>query len=197
VVVEVRDNGIGISTEFQPRIFELFTQGDRQGRGGGGLGIGLALARRLVVLHGGTLEAFSEGPGRGSRFVLRLPRAAWHEPAPAEPAAARAPTAAAARLRVLIVDDNQDAADSLFQVLKLSGYASQVAYDGTTALEIAAIARPAIVLLDLGLPDLSGHEVARRIRAEPWGRSMRLVAITGGARTRTGARAAKRASTST
>jgi PAS domain S-box-containing protein len=181
VLVEVRDNGIGIPHDLQPRIFELFIQGDRQGRGGGGLGIGLALARQLVVMHGGTLEAFSDGPGRGSRFLVRLPRA----PVAAADAAVRVdgpyspPPPGGGQPRVLIVDDNQDAADSLVQVLRLAGYASQVAYDGSTALEIAAIARPAIVLLDLGLPDISGHEVARRIRAEPWGRATRLVAITG------------------
>jgi CheY-like chemotaxis protein len=156
--------------ELLPRRFELFTQGDRRARAASGLGIGLAFARRLVELHGGQIEAFSAGPGQGSRFTIRLPRVA-EVPAIAERVAApdRIAVLGAAGTRVLIVDDNVDAADSLAQLLEVSGYTTKVAYDGASALEIAEILRPAIVLLDLGLPDLSGHQVAQRMRSEAWG----------------------------
>jgi CheY-like chemotaxis protein/two-component sensor histidine kinase len=180
VVVAVHDNGIGISRELLPRLFELFTQGDRSGRATSGLGIGLALARRLVELHGGQIEASSAGPGQGSRFTIRLPRAT-EVPAIAQSVAApeRIAVLGATGMRVLIVDDNADAADSLAQLLQVYGYTTKVAYDGASALEIAGILRPAIVLLDLGLPDLSGHQVAQRMRTEPWGAAAKIIAVTG------------------
>ena len=179
IVARVRDTGRGISPELLPHVFEMFTQGDSSARQTG-LGIGLALAKQMVELHGGRIEAHSDGPGRGSEFRVLLPRAAEI------PAMQESPTdlfnlsvLGADRVRILIVDDNVDAADSLAQFLKLAGYQTRVAYDGRTAVEMAEILEPAVVLLDLGLPHLNGHEVARRLRALPWGRNAVLIALTG------------------
>ena len=180
VVVRVRDNGIGIAAELLPRVFEPFVQGERSPDTTGGLGIGLSLARQLAGLHDGRLDASSPGPGQGSEFTLRVPRAA-ERPAIACPIAAPERVAAlgATSRRLLIVDDNVDAADSLAQMLRLAGFETRVAYDGRTALEIAELMKPHVALLDLGLPLLSGHEVARQLRASPWGSDMRLIAVTG------------------
>ncbi|HSY95697.1 MAG TPA: ATP-binding protein, partial [Steroidobacteraceae bacterium] len=179
IVARVRDTGRGISPELLPHVFEMFTQGESSARQTG-LGIGLALAKQMVELHGGRIEAHSDGPGRGSQFRVLLPRAAEI------PAMQESPTdlfnlsvLGADRVRILIVDDNVDAADSLAQFLKLAGYQTRVAYDGRTAVEMAEILEPAVVLLDLGLPHLNGHEVARRLRALPWGRNAVLIALTG------------------
>ncbi len=181
VIVSVKDDGVGIASEALQTIFELFVQLDAPGtRSAGGLGIGLSLAQDLVRLHGGRIEVRSDGPGRGSEFVVRLPRAT-------EPAALTGPVAApekiralgACGVRVLVVDDNVDAATSLSYVLALAGYHTAVAHDGKQALEVAETLRPAIVLLDIGLPQMSGHDVARRLRAAPWGRELRLIAVTG------------------
>jgi PAS domain S-box-containing protein len=179
IVARVRDTGRGISPELLPHVFEMFTQGESSARQTG-LGIGLALAKQMVELHGGRIEAHSDGPGRGSEFRVLLPRAAEI------PAMQESPTdlfnlsvLGADRVRILIVDDNVDAADSLAQFLKLAGYQTRVAYDGRTAVEMAEILEPAVVLLDLGLPHLNGHEVARRLRALPWGRNAVLIALTG------------------
>ena len=179
IVARVRDNGRGISPELLPHVFEMFIQGDSTARQTG-LGIGLALAKQMIELHGGRIEAHSDGPGRGSEFLVLLPRAAEI------PAMQESPTdlsnlsvLGADRVRILIVDDNVDAADSLAQFLKLAGYQTRVAYDGRMAVEMAEILEPAVVLLDLGLPHLNGHEVARRLRALPWGRSAVLIALTG------------------
>ena len=179
IVARVRDTGRGISPELLPHVFEMFTQGESSARQTG-LGIGLALAKQMVELHGGRIEAHSAGPGRGSEFRVLLPRAAEI------PAMQESPTdlfnlsvLGADRVRILIVDDNVDAADSLAQFLKLAGYQTRVAYDGRTAVEMAEILEPAVVLLDLGLPHLNGHEVARRLRALPWGRNAVLIALTG------------------
>ena len=181
VVVGVKDSGVGIAAEALPTIFELFVQLEAPGtRSAGGLGIGLSLARDLVRLHGGGIEAHSAGPGLGSEFVIRLPRAkevAALTEAVAAPEKVKA--LGAAGVRVLIVDDNVDAATSLSYVLALAGYQTAVAHDGNRALEIAEALRPAIVLLDIGMPSMSGHDVARRLRAVPWGRDMRLIAVTG------------------
>jgi signal transduction histidine kinase/ActR/RegA family two-component response regulator len=179
IVARVRDTGRGISPDLLPHVFEMFIQGDSTARQTG-LGIGLALAKQMVELHGGRIEAHSDGPGRGSEFRVLLPCAAEI------PAMQESPTdlsnlsvLGADRVRILIVDDNVDAADSLAQFLKLAGYQTRVAYDGRTAVEMAEILEPAVVLLDLGLPHLNGHEVARRLRALPWGRSAVLIALTG------------------
>ena len=145
-----------------------------------GLGIGLALAKQMVELHGGRIEAHSDGPGRGSEFRVFLPRVGEIPAMQDSPAdAGNLSVLGADRIRVLIVDDNVDAADSLAHFLKIAGYQTRVAYDGRTAVEMAEILEPAVVLLDLGLPHLNGHEVARRLRALPWGRTAGLIALTG------------------
>jgi signal transduction histidine kinase len=178
VVIRVLDNGIGIDADMLARVFELFIQGDHpRERSGGGLGIGLTLARRLVEMHGGRLEARSDGEGRGSEFSVRLPlplRPA-HETAPEGEQESEYPS----RKRVLVVDDNEDAAEMLAVMLGTWGQETRVAYDGMQALATAEAFQPDIVLLDIGLPDLDGYEIARRLRTEPWGRRALLVAVTG------------------
>ena len=179
IVARVRDTGRGISPELLPHVFEMFIQGDSTARQTG-LGIGLALAKQMVELHGGRIEAHSDGPGRGSEFLVLLPRAAEIPAMQESPSdLSNLSVLGADRVRILIVDDNVDAADSLAQFLKLAGYQTRVAYDGRMAVEMAEILEPAVVLLDLGLPHLNGHEVARRLRALPWGRSAVLIALTG------------------
>jgi two-component system CheB/CheR fusion protein len=177
--VEVVDNGRGIQPDLLPHIFDLFAQGER-GTRTSGLGIGLALAQRLAVLHGGRLSAASDGPGKGSRFVLELPLAGERPAVSHTVAAAEKVQALGAQgTRVLIVDDNVDAANSLEQLLTLAGYTTKSVHDGVSALEVAEVLRPNVVLLDLGLPNISGFEVARRLRASAWGTGVRLIAITG------------------
>jgi CheY-like chemotaxis protein len=159
-------------------VFELFTQVDRSlDRSQGGLGIGLTLVKRLVTKHGGTVEAYSDGPGRGSEFVVRLPVLGEVPPAAAAPPAGR--PAAGGCLRVLLVDDNTDGADSLAALVRLAGHEARVAHDGPGALEAAAAFRPQVVVLDIGLPGLTGYEVARRLRADPDLAGAALVAVTG------------------
>jgi PAS domain S-box-containing protein len=180
VVATVRDTGRGISADLLPTIFEMFVQGEPHSQVQSGLGIGLALAKQMVDLHGGRIEAYSDGPRRGSEFRVLLPRAAERAAMQDSLAdAAKVSVLGANNIRVLIVDDNVDAADSLALFLKIAGYQTRVAYDGRTAVEMAEILQPAVVLLDLGLPYLNGHEVARRLRAQPWGRAARIIALTG------------------
>ncbi len=176
VLVRVRDSGIGIPADKLARVFDMFTQLDAGvERTRDGLGIGLTLARRLAELHGGTLEAASDGPGQGSELTVTLP-VAGRAPAADEP---RAETVAPVKRRVLVVDDNRDAAESLGLLLGLSGHDARVAFDGDEALRIAEDWRPDVVLLDIGMPGQSGYDVARRIRASAWGRGVVLVATTG------------------
>lgn len=178
IVIAVRDTGVGIAADLLPYVFDLFTQADRSlERRQGGLGIGLTLVRRLVEMHGGRVEAASEGPGRGSEFTIRLPRLALEAPAPA-PAPAPDRPAGPAR-RVLVVDDQPDSTDSLALILRLRGHEVRTASDGSSALEEFARYRPEVVFLDLGLPGMSGYDVARRLRAMPEARDVRLVAVTG------------------
>jgi signal transduction histidine kinase/DNA-binding response OmpR family regulator len=175
--VSVRDNGDGIDPDTLPQLFEMFSRGGRSSvRGQGGLGIGLALARRLVEMHGGSIEARSEGPGRGSEFTVRLPLAV----PPVSPAVVEPPVRAAIPgNRILVVDDNRDAAESLGLILQSLGAEVRVARDGAEALETFGSYHPAVVLLDIGMPGMDGYEVARRIRARFPERRTALVALTG------------------
>ena len=176
-VVSVRDNGLGIAPEMLPRLFDMFSRGNRDtARSQGGLGIGLALARRLVEMHEGTLEAHSDGLGQGSEFVLRLPLA----PGASSSAAADAAVAEDLHgIRVLVVDDNHDAGDSLAVVLQQLGAQVRVSRDGASALAAFDDFAPTVALLDIGMPGMNGYEVARRLRARPGGAGTRLIALTG------------------
>ena len=181
VVVRVRDTGMGIPTEMVPKIFDMFTQVESTlDRAEGGLGIGLTLVRRLAEMHGGSVEAFSPGPGQGSEFVVRLPLGVGEAPAgsPFELGGESGHAVAPAR-RVLVVDDNRDSADSLATLLRLFGNDVRTAYEGRQALAVAGAYRPGVVLLDLGLPGLNGYEVARQLRTIPGLDRAVLVALTG------------------
>jgi PAS domain S-box-containing protein len=179
VVVSVCDNGMGISTEMMPRLFTMFAQDSTMvDHSEGGLGIGLALARGVVELHGGRVQARSDGPGRGSEFIVTLAAGAGKR-AETGADADQDLSMAGGGLKVLVVDDNRDAADSCSTLLELSGHSVQAAYTGHEALAIAAKTRPHVVVTDIGLPDIDGYEVAEKIRAAPWGRRTVLVAVTG------------------
>jgi len=179
VVVRVIDNGIGIARDVLPHIFEMFAQGKSElQHAEGGLGIGLALVRGLLELHGGTIEARSAGPGRGSEFIVRLPAKSPAMSTDAPEPQAVSPSRHDGR-KVLIADDNRDAADSLGLLLEGSGHHIRKAYDGRAALEAAEHFQPEVALLDIGMPGLDGYEVAQRIRSQPWGRKITLVALTG------------------
>jgi CheY-like chemotaxis protein len=178
-IVTVRDHGIGIPDEVLPRVFDMFTQADRPiERSKGGLGVGLTLVKQLVELHNGSVEARSEGPGRGSEFVVRLPLMA-EAPEGRVQNTFTDREVSLMRQRVLIVDDNRDAADTLAMMLEIMGNEVRTAYDGMEALQVGSELRPDVVLLDIGLPGLNGYEAARRIRAEPWGSRSLLIALTG------------------
>jgi PAS domain S-box-containing protein len=182
VLVRVRDTGFGIPPAALPHVFDLFMQADRTlDRSQGGLGIGLTLVKRLVEMHGGSVTAHSQGSGKGSEFIVRLPilqqeagRASEERLAPAVVREATAPV-----LRVLVVDDNKDAADSLAVLLRLWGHEVRIAHDGVSAVKAAGSYRPDVALLDIGLPGLDGYEVARRLRANPSLAGMELIAVTG------------------
>jgi signal transduction histidine kinase/ActR/RegA family two-component response regulator len=179
VRVAVRDRGIGIEPEMLPHVFELFTQGRREAhRAHDGLGIGLTLVRNIVDMHGGRVEAHSDGRGLGSEFVVTLPLAALQS------AQVRAPQPEdvkhrAAATRVLVVDDNVDAAESMGMVLELLGLEHRISYDGATALDAVADFEPDVVLLDIGMPGMDGYEVARRLRSTHPDTGIRLIALTG------------------
>ena len=177
-VVVVEDTGIGIDPSMLGRVFDMFVQADDRGdRSEGGLGLGLSLVKSLVALHGGRVEARSEGPGRGSTFVVRLPVA--REAAPAR-VAERRPNGQPPRRRILVVDDNVDAAVTLGKLLtRIYGQDVRVAHDGPSALRGAEEFRPEVVLLDIGMPGMDGYEVARRLRARPESSGVLLVALTG------------------
>jgi CheY-like chemotaxis protein len=179
IVMRVRDNGSGIAPELLPHVFDLFVQGDATlARTAGGLGIGLTIVRRLVEMHGGRVEVRSAGAGSGSEFTVTLPALPARIAAPSDGPTARA-TEGGHTLRILIVEDNVDAADSLSTLLRLWGHEVEVAYDAPTALEVAPRWRPDVVLSDLGLPGMDGYELARRLRAEPAFGKIVLVALSG------------------
>ena len=176
-VVSVADNGIGIAPEHLKEVFDMFVQLDTANvTAAGGLGLGLTLARSIVERHGGTIEARSPGRGRGSQFVVRLPLA---QPPVAETKKAGEPPAVSVRRRVLVVDDNVDAAQTLAQYLRLDGHRVESALDGEAALRIAEVLHPDVAFIDLNMPRMDGVEVAKRLRVTSWGRSARLVALTG------------------
>src|SRR5262249_15037651 len=180
-LIRVRDNGIGIAPERLPSVFEMFAQIEGEtDRSQGGLGIGLTLARRLVEMHGGKIEARSAGLEKGSEFLVRLPALAERSRESARSPAkdSSAPVANSSR-RVLVVDDNVDSAESLALLLRLRGHEVRLAYDGPSALEEARAFHPDLVFLDLDLPEMDGYEVARRLRLEPAMKGIALVAMTG------------------
>ena len=180
VEIRVRDNGIGIPAELLPRIFDLFTQVDRTSNySSSGLGIGLALVRRIIEMHGGRIIAQSAGAGGGSEFVLHLPLYSDAGARSEDHAEVPRSGAPAVSRRILLADDNADALESLATVLRLRGHEVYSAPNGAIALETAARHLPEVALLDIGMPLLDGYEVARRIRAQEWGKSVTLVALTG------------------
>jgi CheY-like chemotaxis protein len=178
-VVSIRDSGIGMSAEMLPRVFEMFMRGDRTlSRGHGGLGIGLTLVKRLVEMHGGTVDAQSGGKDRGSEFTVRLPvlvepeNQAWRSDGRQQALPNSGP-------RILVVDDNQPSANSLSLVLELAGNETRIAHDGLEALVTAEAFQPDVVLLDLGLPLMDGYETCVRMRRQAWGKRLIMVALTG------------------
>ena len=178
VAIRVTDTGIGIPPDVLPKLFQLFAQVDsRLNRSQGGLGVGLALVRSIVELHGGSVEASSAGPGQGSEFVVRVPLcSAASEPARRKPSAEGL---SRVKRRVLVVDDNVDSARSMALLFQSLGHDAATANDGLEALELARSLQPEVVVLDLGMPGLDGYEVAKRLRREPWGEGLLLVALTG------------------
>lgn len=176
-VLRVEDNGYGITPELLPRVFDLFVQGERTlDRAQGGLGIGLTLVRRLVELHRGTVSAFSEGPGRGSVFTVRLPKVL--APRSSQPSLTAGRCDAIGR-RVLLIEDNRDAREMFRVMLELAGHEVLEAEEGVSGLELLKATRPDIAVIDVGLPGLNGYEIARRFRAEPDAHAVMLVALTG------------------
>jgi len=178
IAIEVRDNGIGIPRERLDDVFTMFNQIDRTvDPSKGGLGIGLALVRRLVEMHGGSIEAWSEGAGKGSTFTIRLPYTATRAEVASEPATE--PVRAAEHKQILVVDDNVDAAELLSEMLDLFGHHTRIANDGTAALRAAQANVPEVIILDIGLPDMSGYDVARKLRQDASFARTVLVALTG------------------
>ncbi len=178
VAVSVRDTGIGIPTDALPRIFDMFSQVDRSiERSTGGLGIGLALVKALTEMHGGTVQAASAGPGRGTCFTVRLPLASLPEPSVWD--FGNSPLRSATARRTLVVNDSRDSALSMAKVLNLLGSEVRTAYDGLEAVEVAGEFRPEVILMDVGMPRLNGYEATRRIRQQPWGCDVTIVALTG------------------
>jgi PAS domain S-box-containing protein len=178
VVVTVNDNGAGIPPDKLDSIFDMFMQVDRTSdRSQGGLGIGLTLVKRLTEMHGGSIEARSAGEGQGSEFIVRLP--ILNRPAAATKTGADVETNKQPQRRVLVVDDNRDSADSLAMLLEITGNKTYLAHDGVEAVEAIEKHRPEVVLLDIGLPGLDGHEVCRRVREQPWGKNIVVIALTG------------------
>jgi len=188
LVLRVRDDGAGIAPELLPHVFDMFVQADAAARtSGGGLGVGLALVRQLVELHGGTVEARSEGAGRGTEMIVRMPLSR-DRTAPTDPRERRGRARTGQPQKVLVVDDNRDVADAVCALLRIMGHEPRDANDGVTALEVYDEFRPTIVLLDIGMPGMNGYEVARRMRQKPGGRETVIVAVTGWGQTEDRAR---------
>jgi CheY-like chemotaxis protein len=182
VRLSVRDTGVGIPSDMLSKVFEMFTQVERSlEQSKGGLGIGLTLVKRLVELHGGTVQARSEGTGRGSEFVVELPRLRGCLPASRLLSAAQSvhEVAAARPHRILVADDNRDAADTLANMLRLFGHEVCIAYNGEEAVSLAAAFKPDLALMDIGMPRMNGYDAARCIRGQPGGQDVLLVALTG------------------
>jgi PAS domain S-box-containing protein len=180
VVVSVRDTGIGIAAEHLLHVFEMFSQvAPALERSQGGLGIGLALVRGFVELHGGSIEARSTGPGKGSEFIVRLPVVQAPAQARLAPSGDGDRSRSLSKCRILVADDLRDSVDSLAMMLRLAGHDTQAAYDGLEAVQAAATFRPDVVLLDIGMPKMNGYEAARHIREQPWGKGIALIALTG------------------
>jgi CheY-like chemotaxis protein len=179
VEITVSDNGAGIPLDMLPRLFGLFTQiHAKSDRSKGGLGVGLALVQRLTEMHGGTVRAHSDGPGRGAVFTVRLPTlSAQTAPNASHPKTHAVP--AVPPQRILVADDNQDAAECLSLQLQLAGHEVRTVNDGLEAVSVGNSFEPHVVLLDLGMPRMDGYEAARQIRGEPWGKRATLVALTG------------------
>lgn len=179
-VVSVRDTGIGIAPEQLAHIFHMYSQVDSsRDRAQGGLGIGLTLVKRLVEMHGGAIEATSDGPGKGSEFVVRLPAVDGAMVRTGSANERAKPEVPKLSLRILVVDDNRDSAYSLTKLLRLMGHETRTAYDGQEGIDAAEEFRPDVTLLDIGLPGLNGFEACRRIREQPWGKNVTLIAVTG------------------
>jgi len=178
VVVSVRDDGIGLAPDLRAQVFDAFVQADTSlERSRGGLGIGLTLVRQLVQMHGGTVEARSAGVGKGSEFLVRLP-VAEADTAPVQGLPTHTGAAAGSK-RIVVVDDNRDAADTLALSLSLLGHEVRVSYDATEVVDLAAAWRPHMMFLDVGMPKVNGFELARRLRSQPWAQDVLLVALTG------------------
>jgi CheY-like chemotaxis protein len=179
-VVRVRDSGVGIPPQMLGQIFEMFTQVERSlERAQGGLGIGLTLVRRLVEMHGGGVEAKSEGLGTGSEFIVTLPLESSVQPTLALLKPDGESSSNRKKYRILVVDDNEDAANSLAMLLRMKGHDVRTAFDGIGAVDVAAIYKPDVILLDVGLPRLNGFDAARRIREGDHGKDVVLIALTG------------------
>ena len=176
-LIRVKDTGIGIAPEMLPHVFDMFTQAAHpMERAQGGLGVGLSLVDQLVKLHGGSVSAYSAGPGMGSEFTIRLPVATKaSKPAPEAPRREHRD----AHCRVLVVDDNHDSADSLAMLLRMMGHEVETANDAEEALRAGAAFQPGIAVLDIGLPKMNGYDLAQQIRTEPWGKKTVLIALTG------------------
>ena len=181
ITISVKDDGIGLEPQAIPRVFDMFSQVKSAiDRSEGGLGIGLALVKGMIQLHGGWVEATSAGVGRGSQFTIHLPRAlVVAQTAQTEAQVPAENARPGARRTVLVADDNRDAADTLALLLDMDGYETAVAHGGLQALADIRRSRPDAAILDIGMPDLNGYEVARCIREEEWGHNMFLLAITG------------------
>jgi CheY-like chemotaxis protein len=180
VTVSVRDTGIGLPVDALERIFDMFAQVDRvQERAKDGLGIGLALVKGLVEMHGGTVVAASDGPGAGSTFTVTLPLPPVITSPSSDARATPRPTAVGPRRRILVVDDNRDAADTLASMLDLMGHDVRVAYSGRGAIAAAETFRPALIFMDIGMPDVNGYEATQRVRAQEWAANVRVIAVTG------------------